>query len=347
VQHGLDLPLDVIMQVGLDPAVSVAIDRTLLDETRDGTGALRVYDLAGPVLGLGRYHLAPAGDDGVVLHRRLSGGRVVPAGDGFVALSLVLPHRSALVSADPLALAPAQVMNRCVRGILEGLKTLGAGAFYPGRDTITVGRRIAGFVSFEVDRHGVLLFEAVLARSRDFGCLPRLLDAADPAGTVAADVLDAGDTITLAQALGREVGLDELAAAMRRGYEARFGVRFHERSASRRFASEGIVTDPDWVRGRRRDPALDRRATTRGQLGVLEVHFALAGDRLGPVLVTGDFIASSPAIERLEHSLPGCPAAASAIDAVVRDAFAPPGHFILGIGSPGTITDTIVRGLPA
>jgi hypothetical protein len=43
----------------------------------------------------------------------------MPWGDGFVGLSLVLPHRSALAAADPLALAPEQVMNRCVRGVLR------------------------------------------------------------------------------------------------------------------------------------------------------------------------------------------------------------------------------------
>jgi len=332
--------LDFVVQTGLAPELSVAIDRALLAEAASTGGVLRVYDFPGDVLALGRYHLTPAGGGAAVLHRRLSGGRVMSAGEGFVALALVLPHRSALVSADPFALAPAQVINRYVRGILEGLKSLGVNAFYPGRDAITVDRRIIGLVSFEVDGQGALLLEAILGGSRDFSCLPALLDAADPDGAVGAALLTPADTTCLARELGRAVGLDEVAAAIRLGYEARLGVRFENRSIDGR----GVTADPRWTTSRRRGPELDRRATTHGQLGVLEAHVACASGRLGGVLLAGDFIANSPAIAELEARLTGCAATPAAIDAVVRDVFAPAANFILGIGLLSALTDTVVRG---
>src|SRR5439155_21399027 len=97
---------------------------------------LRVVTFACHVLSLDRYHVLPSGggETRVRMHRRHTGGRAVAFGDGFVGIALTLPHRSALVAAEPLALAPEQVMNRCVRGILTGLKTAGVAPFYPGRD---------------------------------------------------------------------------------------------------------------------------------------------------------------------------------------------------------------------
>jgi hypothetical protein len=49
---------------------------------------------------VGRYHLAPSstGDARVALHRRIAGGRVIPHGEGFAAVALTVPHRSALVA---------------------------------------------------------------------------------------------------------------------------------------------------------------------------------------------------------------------------------------------------------
>src|SRR5439155_1013200 len=175
-----------------------------------------------------------------------SGGRAFPAGEGFLGLSLVLSHRSAIVGDDPFALAPEQVMNRYVRGILEGLRLVGVAAFYPGRDLVTVDGRPLGLVAFEVDRAGALLFEAIVANGRDPSVLPGLLD----------------------------------------------------------------------------------------------------GDRIREIVFAGDFIANSPAIERLEGELRGAPAEAGAVEAVTRAIFGRPENFLLGAGPLRTVADAVARGLP-
>src|SRR5262249_12987506 len=135
-----------------------------------GRASLRVSSLAGEVLSIGRYHLAPGGDPSgrVRLHRRLAGGRVLALGPGFALLSLALPHPSALVADDPLALRPEQTLNRCVRALLGGLRALGVDAFYPGRDRITVDRRSLGAVGLECDASGAAVFEAALAIDGDW-----------------------------------------------------------------------------------------------------------------------------------------------------------------------------------
>src|SRR5262249_51215907 len=88
-------------QESVAPALSLATDRFFLQNARRSAQAvLRVYGFPGDVLLIGRYHAwegVPEVDH-VVVSRRLSGGRVVPAGQGFVQFALVVPHRSAFFS---------------------------------------------------------------------------------------------------------------------------------------------------------------------------------------------------------------------------------------------------------
>jgi lipoate-protein ligase A len=346
--------LDLIVQPRLAPPCSLATDRFLLAGTaRESRATLRVYDLTGDVLSLGRYHLAPMAPPhaSVALMRRHSGGRAMPWGDGFVGVSLVLPHRSALVSPDPLALAPAQVMNRYLRGVLEACKMVGVSAFYPGRDLLTHDGRLLGMASFEVAADGALVLEAVLAVGRDASVLPGLLDAVDRDGVISTRMLTADDTTSLARILGRDIGLAELADLLRRGFADRLGVRVTERAlgADEEREIEALLSelaDERWLRARVRRSDLDRHASVATQLGVLEVHFAVEGPRLRELVLGGDLIAPSPTIVALEGALRGCPADATAIDRVVAEVLADPHHFVLGIGPARTITDAIVRGLP-
>lgn len=356
VSHDAIVPHDLhlIVQPRLPAQRSLAIDRFLLGEAvGKGHAVLRVYDLPGDVLSLGRYHLAPAPrpDASVTLMRRHSGGRAMPWGDGFVGISLVLPHRSALVATDPLALASTQVMNRYVRGILEACKLAGVGAFYPGRDLITYEGRLLGMASFEVAADGALVLEAVLAVGRDASVLPTLLDAADPDGTVPTQMLTVDDTTSLSGVLGRHLETGEIGALLSRGYADRLGVRATERPLTPDEEREieallPALADERWLRARERRADLDRHGSVATQLGMLDVHFAVDGSRLGEIVLAGDLIASSPTVAALEGALRGCPADASAIDRVVSGVLADPRHFILGIGPARTLTDAIVRGLP-
>jgi len=336
--------VDLIVQPRLSPGASLAADRRLLDAP--GGGALRVYTLAGDVVALGRYHLAPdaGADSGVRLWRRLSGGRAMPWGDGFVGLSLVLPHRSALVADDPFALAPEQVMNRYVRGVLRACELSGVAAFYPGRDLITVDGRILGMASFEVDARGALLFEAVLANERDASVLPALLDRADPGGIVRTTMLTAADTTSIARLLGHGLDLEELAGRLARGYAERLGVRFAPRWLP---VVDAACDDTDWLASRRQRADLDRHAVVSGQIGVLELHFAREGGRIRDVCLAGDFIASSPTVAALEEGLRGCTAETGAVAAVVHAVLSRPEHFVLGLGRPAEVADALARELAA
>jgi len=351
--------LDFIVQPRTTPSISLAQDSHFLHvvgrPSRLRSGVLRVYDVAGDVLSLGRYHLAPnppAIAANLSCYRRHSGGRVVPFGDGFVGIALVLPHRSALVSDDPAALAPEQIMNRYARGILEACRLVNVPAFYPGRDFVTVNRRVLALVSFEVDPAGALLFEAIIANRRDFSVLPAWLDVIDPAGILRTEMLTPESTTCLARELGTELTVEDVAEMIRRGFEKQFHLECeaHTLSALETQAIDATAAhdfhDDRWLRQRQVRADLDRHAFERTQLGVFESHFSLEQDHfIRDIVFAGDFLANSGAIERLERELRLCPAEWRAVDAVATDVFAQPGNFILGIGRVRTIADTVCKAL--
>ncbi|TMA51319.1 MAG: hypothetical protein E6J76_10085 [Deltaproteobacteria bacterium] len=317
--HRVAPTLDLIVQPRVAATASLAADRLLLAEAaRTQQGVLRVFELEGEVLSLGRYHLAPPPVPGGAVQRwrRHSGGRAFPAGEGFLGLSLVLSHRSAIVGDDPFALAPEQVMNRYVRGILEGLRLVGVAAFYPGR------------------------------------VLPGLLDRADPGGLVTAAMLTPDAVTSIHRVRGGALGVDELAESLRRGYEERLAVTFQRRdfSAEETRGLEAAAIEENsgasWLGQRVPRAELDRHGSITTQLGVLEAHFALDGDRIREIVFAGDFIANSPAIERLERELRGAPAEAGAVEAVTRAVFGRPDNFLLGAGPLRTVADAVARGLP-
>jgi len=118
-------------------------------------------------------------------------------------------------------------------------------------------------------------------------------------------------------------------------------VSFRERT----LALDADLDAAGWLAQRRLGAHLDRHASVATQLGVLEAHLALAGGRIEDAMLAGDFIANSPAIERLERALRGCPAEPAAVEAMVAGVFAEPENFILGVGPLRTVSETIARAL--
>jgi lipoate-protein ligase A len=281
--------------------------------------------------------------------RRASGGRTVPFGDGFVGVSLILPHRSTWFGSNPFALAPYQVLNRYVRGVLEACRIAQLPVVYPGRDCITVDRRVLGVTSFETDETGTLLFETILASTRDFDLLPKLMDAVDPEGVVRIGLLEQGAT-SLAEAMQRAVSFADVSALIQQGFAKQFKL---DLAASELLPLEWQVIEgiagrecsPQlWIQQRRPRPDLDRRATVSVQLGVFEVHLALQQQRfIKEAMFSGDFIADSPSIDALEAALRLVPVDGRSIETLTNDIFSDPRHYVLGIGRLRTITDAILR----
>ncbi|MEA2624617.1 MAG: hypothetical protein QOD06_662 [Candidatus Binatota bacterium] len=348
--------LDFVFEENVDAARSLAADRFFLNSFhkpgRAHPGVLRVYGTRGDFVSIGRYHRTAGRSTTPPIWRRLSGGRALPFGRGFVGVSLVLPHRSALVSEEPFALAPYQVPNRYVRGILKALRALGIDAFYPGRDFITVNRRVIGMVTFETDEKGGLVFDAILALDRDFGILPGLLSTADPGGYLQGEILAPHAVTSVNAELEEDIEAGALADAVRRGFAEQFRIEVTARELSpletRAIAAiESREFTDGWVSCRPVRKDLPLFAATPTSLGVFEVCFALAQDRfLREVQLSGDFIANAASVEALERELRLCPADWRSIALVADQVFNRPENYILGIGKLRTIPDTIVKALP-
>src|ERR1700687_5199000 len=93
--------LDVIVAPALAPDVLIGLESHLLGAvvTRQTLPVALIYSSGGRCVSIGRYHLYAAGAQpgGIGAYRRLTGGRVVGAGEGWVGLALILPSRIALL----------------------------------------------------------------------------------------------------------------------------------------------------------------------------------------------------------------------------------------------------------
>lgn len=354
-QVGRVTALGYILQRDVRPSIGVATDRYLLGTLgrRARPGVLRVHAFPGDVLAAGRWHLAPRGaaDLGEAFVRRLCGGRALALGEGYLGISLLLPHRSALVSEDPLTLAPFQVPNRYVRGLMRALKQLGLPAFYPGRDLVTVNRRPIAAVGFETDEEGRLLFEAIIAVERPLSAVVQLLDRWDTAGIIKGDPLALEGGTSLREEIGEAPSVEELGTLVRDAFAEQFGLTIGEdplsaletQAVTALAAREGRT----WNLARVPRDDLGLVGTSGIQTGVLEAHFALEQGRfLKEVCLAGDFIANSPAVASLEYRLRLCPAERGAIARVVDAVFSDTANYLLGVGPLRAVADTIVKGLP-
>jgi len=287
--------LDVIVAPALTPDLLIGLESHLLDAvvTRQTPPVALIYSSPRCCVSIGRYHLyaGTAEKRGICAYRRLTGGRVVGAGEGWVGLALILPSRTALLKEDASRLKPDQIMNRYARGLLAGLRALGLDCFYPGRDAITFERRELATCSFETDRSGALLFESMLAVNRGMENLVHDLELIDPDGALPCRMYDSESATTLARELKREIPFDELADAIAVGYEGLLGeTRRRELTAIEMAdASKRMLVSSEWLN--------DRIAA---QLGAIEAAVTLEADgTIAAVILSGDFIANSSAIAEL------------------------------------------------
>jgi hypothetical protein len=236
-----------------------------------------------------------------------------------------------------------------VRGLLAGLKAVGVPAFYPGRDWVTVDGRPIAIVSIDVGPEGGLLFEAILAVSRDFSAYSQPVAGSRLAARLSR--LSSEELTSLHSHLGVELGVADVAEVTTRGYARQFGITFEASDAAPEAADVSrTITEqflpPSWLMNRVVQPFHDHHGSIETMLGTLEAHFSLGpGRALNDIVLAGDFIANATAVESLESRLRGCPVDGPTIDRVAAGVFASPENFVLGIGDTTAIPRAILAGV--
>jgi len=139
-------------------------DALLQRSAADGASYLAASIVRGPAVALGAAQIAGRVLDldacraqGVAVHRRVTAGTAAYVGEQAILWTLALPHVAALF---PDA-TPRTLLNRNVRGFLEGLTRAAGLAHYFGREWISVRRRPAALLGFE--RRGAAVLVELLA----------------------------------------------------------------------------------------------------------------------------------------------------------------------------------------
>jgi lipoate-protein ligase A len=343
--------LDAIVLPAISPWDLLGLELHLLDEVAALRSAptLVVHAMPGRIVWLGRYHLygGAADRDGIIAMRRLTGGRAVGAGEGWIGIALIMPKLGALLSDRDAHLKPEQVMNRYARGLLSGLRSMGLQCFYPGRDAITHERREIAMCTFETDTSGALLFEAAVAVNRGMEEMTHDLDRIDSDGMVPTTPYGPESSSTLARELTRDIAFDEIARHIVGGHGESFGDP-HDRElteqecagAARRRKS---LQSSDWLR-RVAGTDFNRSNRMTAQIGQIEARLAVAGDnRIEAMTLAGDFIANSGAIAELEASLKGSPHDLISVSNAVTRVFATPRNYFLGAGELSNLVRLITN----
>ena len=344
--------LEAIVRPAISPWDLLGLELHLLEAVAAGRSepVLVLYATTGCAVSIGRYHLYAGGPDhdGVVATRRLTGGRAVGAGDGWLGLALVLPKWGALLHKRDANLKPEQVMNRYARGLLAGLRSLGLECFYPGRDTITADRREVAMCTFETDDSGALLFEASIAVNRGMEELSRDLDRLDPGGAVSSVVHSRETSSTLGRELRRKIGLAEVADAILRGYRETLG-ELRERELAHeeiRHAVEGgkALQSIHWLRRIADASEYNRSGRMTAQLGQIVVRLGVSADnRIERLMLGGDLIANSSGIASFEAALEGQTHDLVAVSNSVARVFSTHSNFILGLGELSNLVRLVVE----
>ncbi|HXW83041.1 MAG TPA: hypothetical protein VEJ86_01415 [Candidatus Binataceae bacterium] len=344
--------LDVVTAASLDPWELLGLERHWLETVgaRATAPVLLIYSLAGRLISVGRYHLyggAPE-REGIGAMRRLSGGRVLGAGEGWLGIALVLPTRTALLPERDAHIRPEQSMNRYSRGVLGGLRALGIDGFYPGRDAITFKQRELAMCTMEQDASGAMLFEAIVAVNRGMEEVVHDLERLDPPGSLPCPLYTPDSATRLVRELDRDLSFGEVAAALKEGYRELLGeIRdrqldpaelTHAAHRGRALLSSG------WLALSAGPADFNRAARAATQLGAMEAKLSVTGDnKIERALISGDLIANSSGLADFERELVGRPHDLTAVSQAVMRTYGDGRNFILGIGELANLARLITR----
>lgn len=327
---------------GLQSCLIQAIER------RERGPTLLLYAPQEKVISLGRYHLykGPPEHGGIGVYRRLTGGRIISLSPRWIGCSLIVPSRSGLLEPRDAQLKPEQVLNRYTRGVMAGLRSLGADCFYPGRDAITCNRREVAMCTFEETASGVLLVEIFIAIDDGLTSLPLDMERFDPDGALTCPMYTDATATTLSAVLGRQLGFEEAAQRIEAGHVSVFGATRPRDLTDAEVAAAADLAGTmgaSWLHHRWPEASLNLAARSSVQLGVMEARLAAAEGKIERVALYGDFIANTAGLAQFEENLRGQSLDLMTMTAVVLQTYGDGSNFLLGCGDLTNLARLILK----
>jgi len=311
--------------VALDEAVLGARGRGLVPDT------LRFLQFSPPAVLVG-YHQSVAQEvrtdfclrQGIDINRRITGGGAIYFDEVQLGWEIVAGMESPLFNRDRTRLF-AYVADAAV----AGLKRLGLEAsFRPRNDIEVAGRKVSGMGGTEGD--GAFLFQGTLLLDFDVDNMLRALRV-PVEKLVDKEVRSLRDRVTwVARELGYLPLMEEVKAALRRGFEEAMGVSFLEGGLAPEEVEAFVervsyYSSDEWVQQvQTLDSQEVLRSIYKARGGLLRVALIVDSrmKRIVAGIITGDFFAyPRRAILDLEAALKDAPAEMEHIARVVQDFF--------------------------
>ncbi len=330
----------VCIEDQLEPASALARGQAFCEAcTPSEPVALYGATLRGDSLVLGAYQhaaqaLAKASLEHGTILRRATGGATVRAGDGIIYLALGLHQRSALMTCPKL-----RILNRNVRGALQGLRLLGVAAHYFGRDFISVDVRPAAYIGWQAWPDGRVVLELFVSATTSYVPAPEQLGYParehDPHhGKAPITLAEAG-----AKALDATV-VEKIAA----GYESAFGAQFRSITLAREELDRaGEVAQAQHVLIDESEK-LSWSSPREEAIGFVSAGVSLdRSGKLDQVRLAGDFFQDAGCPASLTRTLQGVEPSDALIGRGLDAVYAQGSHELEGVRSLRTFQEAILE----
>jgi hypothetical protein len=262
--------------------------------------------------------------------RRRSGGSSVLAGTGISYVALALHDRASL-----MACPPQRLLNRNVRGALQGLRLAGVPANYFGRDVLSFEARPAVYVGWDADDQDHVLLEFFVSDQRS--CWPDAATYGYPPRKE--DVLRGRTPTTLQEANARALGTQAL-EKIAEGHAAGFHVDWQSEAPTLLAAADVSADD---AREAPAQLALHWSLPCEEAIGFVSAGVALDGSgKFSAVSLAGDFFAHRACAGALERMLLGVTPNAEMVARAVDGAYAHPARDFEGVRNLRSLQDAIL-----
>lgn len=215
----------------VDPPTSGALAEAMLIARSEGKcpDTFFIYRRKPPAVSIGYFqavnntvNLAACRELGVEVSRRITGGGAIYSDENGIIYSIVASEDNPKVPRNI-----AESYGVLCKGLIEALKLLGLDAvFQPVNDILVGGKKVSG--SSQTRRRGVVLHHGTLLVRADIETMKKVLKIPEEKmSDKAAKSLEERVT-SLEKLLEREVSMEEVKEAVKKGFEKALDVRFKE-----------------------------------------------------------------------------------------------------------------------